>query len=275
MHAVFDFLRDPALTIALLGVLLGGIAVIISILQYRRTHKRRRLFYNIQSNQRVLSVQEELRGQVQILFSGRPVSDVRLVVIELYNPGEDDVQPEHFREPICFKFEGEAEVLSAEQVSSEPSNIVAGISFESCRIYVPPILLNHGDTLVFKAMLTKSSGYPAVTARIVGVSQVDGPVENKPLWNRAINVFGLANVVALFSLFLFYAFLQGHVSMKILGVGMLFLVLGAVSDAILSELGKSHPLRRSSFARLGFWIFMASLPLGLVVGLIATLVGVR
>ena len=64
-------------------IVIAIIAIIISIILYLIQRRRKSLSWEIISNTPLLSIDEEIKGDLQILFAGKPVQDIQLIILKI------------------------------------------------------------------------------------------------------------------------------------------------------------------------------------------------
>jgi hypothetical protein len=162
-----SILRDPMARTILAVV---AICVTVSLFLLGQRLRRKSLTYSI-SETRVLSVHEEVKGRVQILFDGAPARDVRLFMITVKNSGSEPIRAEDFERSLGFRWEDPAQVLTADLVSARPTSLRPVIKTGASEIGLEPLLLNGGDWLQIKALVNESGAH-SVDGRIVGVKEL-------------------------------------------------------------------------------------------------------
>jgi hypothetical protein len=170
MESLVSILRDP-MTRTLVSVL--AICVTISSFLWAQRLRRKAFSYTI-SPTRVLSVHEEVKGRVQILFDGAPAIDVSLFMITLNNSGGEPIRAEDFERPVRCQWQGPAQILTADVVEVGPTSLRPVIKTSVSEIVLEPLLLNGGDWLKIKALVNESgTGACSVDGRIVGVKKLE------------------------------------------------------------------------------------------------------
>src|SRR5688572_11946711 len=109
------------------GAVLALLAVVIPISIYLKQRRRKTLSYIVLSSTDLLSVQEEIKGQIKILFNDDPVESVRLYVIKLVNSGNTSITKDDYEHPVSIEFGKNAKVLSYEVTDKVPDNLPAEI----------------------------------------------------------------------------------------------------------------------------------------------------
>jgi hypothetical protein len=112
------------------NVAIGLITISVSVLLFRKQIKRKGISYQVVSDAPVLSIKEEIKGRVQVLFDTKSVSDARMVILKIWNSGNTDILPSEFVDPIKFSFGEKAEILDAEILETVPINIKDKISIQ-------------------------------------------------------------------------------------------------------------------------------------------------
>jgi hypothetical protein len=167
MDSLVSVLRDPMARTILAIV---AICLTASLFLLGQRLRRKALTYTI-SETRILSIHEEVKGRVQILFDGAPVRDVRLFMITIKNSGSEPIRAEDFERPLGFRWEGQAQILTTDLVSARPTSLRPLIKTGASEITLAPLLLNGGDWLQIKALVNESGAH-SVDGRIVGVKEV-------------------------------------------------------------------------------------------------------
>lgn len=181
-----DILIDP---LEFIGVILAAATIIISIILYMRQRQKKGISYTIVSCVPLLSVGEEISGKLQILFDGKPVQQVHLVEADIVNSGNVPIKATEFERPISFSFGEEAQVFSAEVTESTPESLRATASIEGKRVLLEPTLLNAGDSVSLKMLISKFAKVD-VDGRIVGVKRI-GEFTKRKTRNVVLTAIGM------------------------------------------------------------------------------------
>jgi hypothetical protein len=164
-------LRDPVWQF--IGAVLAVLAIIVTLALYFMQRRRKILTYEILSRTPLLSVAEELEGKLQILFEGEPVQKVHLLVLKLANTGNVPVTTADYEKEVKFKFGDKTRILTAEVSEMNPSNLMATVSIDNESVVLKPVLLNSGDAVTIKALLSQFNGIVNVDGRVVGVKAIE------------------------------------------------------------------------------------------------------
>src|SRR5437868_10774181 len=116
-----EFIRDQLWQFV--GVITSLIAIGFSILFYLKQRRIKSISYEVISNVPVVSVEEEVKDKIQVLFNGKRIDDARLVVLRLWNSGNAPILSADFDRPIKFDFGEKAEILDAAILETTPESI--------------------------------------------------------------------------------------------------------------------------------------------------------
>ena len=195
---MWDILRDPLWQF--IGAVLVVLGIIISVVVLRQERHRKKLSYEIISSTPLLSSKEEISGKLQILFKGNPVEDVHLIEIKIANSGNMPITSAEYERPVNFGFGDKAQILTAEVIETNPKNLEAPADIQAGRIVLAPVLLNSGDTITLRMLISQFDGHVNVDGRIVGVKEIKKSAE-KTIQSLVITICGM--VITLVSLILF------------------------------------------------------------------------
>lgn len=215
---MMDILRDPVWQF--IGVILAVVAIIISIALYRRQRRHKALSYEIISRIPLLGMEEEIKGNLQILFNGKPVQQVHLIVVKIINSGNMPIVFTDYERPISLSFGEKAQILTAEVAETNPDSLRAAAEIEGKKVVLTPILLNQEDSITLKMLVNEFSEQITVNGRVVGVKDICESVE-KLFSSIALTVSGLALV-----LIAVIGFFQVTISHPLRWIFWLSLILG-------------------------------------------------
>lgn len=172
-----QFLSNPLWQFAV-NAAIGLFTIIVTIIIYRKQQNRRSVTYEIISDTPILSLKEEIKGRVQVLFDTKPVGEVRLVTLKLKNSGDMPVLPNEYIEPIKVDFGESADILDVDVLETVPDDIKntikALLKVEGSKIVFEPFLLNSGDAVIIKALIAQPrlTKEIKVSTRIIGINQL-------------------------------------------------------------------------------------------------------
>ena len=154
------------------NVVLSITAVIVSVIVAVVQRRRKRLYYSVRSVP-LISVRNDIEPEVEILFRGKLVSDVRLIELTVRNGGNVPIDAADFVEPLIIGLHKQARVMSTDILRTEPDNLRVDISVsEESDIVVQPMLLNPGDRFTAKFLIA-GGGVSRPSARIRGVKRLE------------------------------------------------------------------------------------------------------
>ena len=167
-----------AITIIL--VVITAIAAATPLIVYILQRQRKALAYDILSVSPLLTG-NELQGKVTIQFNHRrEVQNIYLLIIKLINSGNFPITASDFEGPIKILFGKDDEILSGEITEKNPSNLDPKLDVTPDKLVLDPLLLNSGDYIIIKTLLTSYSGKIQINGRIAGVTDFQ-KVKESPL----------------------------------------------------------------------------------------------
>lgn len=167
---MLDLLRDALWQS--IGVLVALIAIVVSIIIYRRQTHRKSLTYIIESAYPLLTGTEELQGRLQVQVDGVAVNNIFIMFIELSNSGNVPIERGDFDSPVTVDFEPPALIISVVVESEEPEGIGASLAVQQNSVTLDPLLLNPGDKVILKFILSSESKKFRISGRVVGVKAI-------------------------------------------------------------------------------------------------------
>lgn len=166
-----ELLRDSLWTFV--GAALALLAILVSVWIYHAQKQRKRLAVETVARVPLLAIGKGGIEGLTITFQGKVLDEATVVVIRARNSGNVSILSSDFDVPLSFEFEDDAEVLNASVIFSEPENLPVTASVEGTRTILSPHLLNPGDAVTLRALVSKSKGKFRANGRIVGVKQID------------------------------------------------------------------------------------------------------
>jgi hypothetical protein len=130
--------------------------LIASVIIYYKSRKIKSLSYEIVADELLLTVNEELQGKIKVFYDNNPIEDISLLVIKFLNNGNESIKSDDFEEPITISFSSNVGIFSVELKQAEPPTIKAKLKIENDKIIIEPMLLNKGDFIIIKVLLTGS-----------------------------------------------------------------------------------------------------------------------
>ncbi len=160
-------LRDPRTLVAIFGVI---VAIISVVLAYRR-HPRKKLSYEVLSEVPLFRMRADVKNRIQILFDGRPVSGVYLVMIKIVSTGNATIDADDYEAPVCIGFGERSEVLTAEIIDPVPKDLPAKLNMEVQNVSLNKLMMNDGDSITAKIFVSSPSPIN-ISGRIAGVKEI-------------------------------------------------------------------------------------------------------
>lgn len=169
---MFEFLADPFWQF-FIGAFIAIVTIAISIVIYFKQRNRKKLSYEILSCTDILSTEENIEDDVQLSYKGKIVEDVKLLVLRIFNSGNLPVVSVDYEKPISIEFGKDTGVLTAEVIKKDPDNVQSTVGIEDHVITLYPALLNPGDSITIKMLVTKYEKELQVNSRIIGVNRIE------------------------------------------------------------------------------------------------------
>lgn len=182
------------------GVLIGVASIVIPIILYLIQRTKKALSYSIISSTPLLKTSLlhpdiNLKGRIEILFMGKAVQNVHLLLVKIFNSGNAPITAKDYERPISINFGKESQILSAIISKRTPNDINVSTSIEKNKIILNEVLLNKGDSVEFTILTNKYDGEINVDGRIAGVNKIKYSEEKFTLIKY---LFGLGIILFLF-----------------------------------------------------------------------------
>lgn len=156
-----------------IGVIVAIVAIIVSIIIYRRQTQRKALTWLVKSAYPLLTGTEELQGRLQVQVDGIAVNNIDLMFIEFSNSGNVPIERGDYDNPVTVGFEQPARIISVVVESEEPEGIGASLSITGENsVTLSPLLLNPNDKITLKFILSSDTKKFGVSGRVVGVKVI-------------------------------------------------------------------------------------------------------
>jgi hypothetical protein len=161
-----ELFRDP--TWQFVGAAIAILALLVGFFQRRR----KRLSYQLVSKTALLTRSEEIAGRLSVRFESREVHNVFLKVIRIKNHGNVPIESKDFETPLALSFGSDAEVLSVAVVDQRPDDLTPALNSNGGSCFLAPLLLNPGDYVTVKILVSGTESQTNVAGRVVGVTKV-------------------------------------------------------------------------------------------------------
>lgn len=158
-------------------VVLAVLSIILTLVIFKLQQERKNITYEILSNSSLLSVEKELKGDIEISYKGRKIENAQMIVLRIENLGSLPIPSSDFEGPIEINTDGT--VLSAEITKTAPPYMPARVESVTTNshssIKLAPVLLNPGNFITLKIMLTNFDGSVNLTSQIIGAEIHEKP----------------------------------------------------------------------------------------------------
>lgn len=223
---MIDYLRDPIWQFV--GALLTLATIAAAVLIFRAQRNKKSLSYKVISDTKLLTVDEEIAGEVEIVYGGTPVKNVNLCLLKIVNDGNVPVASADYERPLSFRFGDTCQILSAKIVNQSPQNLQPQSRYDATRFYLEPLLLNRKDSLTVKLLIAQYDSIVEPDARIIGIREVQKVKDRSRLTSSililALSIVAVVVVIRAFNASSFWGLgpeFDAAVSLVALGLGLL------------------------------------------------------
>jgi len=215
---MFEVLSDPFWQFIIISFL-TVISIGIPLYLYIKQKNEKQISYEILSISSLFSTKPEYAGRLQVLFDGRNVTNVKLILLKIINSGSVPIPSSDYEMPLKISFDNTGEILTAEVTETNPTTINQSIVLSSDEVKINPALLNAGDYIILKIVSTHDIPKINVGGRIIGVKNIQRMQE--PIYPGVLIMIGsIAAIIGFFAAivsstyFIFFALL-GYILMFI------------------------------------------------------------
>lgn len=180
-----------------LSIVIATVSIIVVIILYLCQRRFKSLVYEKIYRLPVLR-EKEIKEKLKILYDGEPVEGVFIILLNIRNAGNIPIVAQDFYDPIYFKFDDKANILSAEISETNPRDLDIQIKINGPIIIIKPVLLNSGDSILLKVIVCNYN-YDSkleVGGRIVGVKTIKEYPESRA---RTIKFGMLGGLIMMFA----------------------------------------------------------------------------
>src|SRR2546421_4767767 len=207
------FLRDPiwqfiGVIVALTALFIPTVLTILS--------RRKSLDFEIISDTPILSLKEEDKGQIQVLFNGKPLDNAHLIIMRIWNSGKIPIEIDDYNGQ-SIKLDFKVEVLDVAILEATPREVKENLAKDKdpAKIELKPILLNSQDSIELKILVNQAVSSIEIDAHIAGaktakqISLVSKP-RFRPLSRRElmIGTTGLAGWIVAIASIAWFGYIQ-------------------------------------------------------------------
>lgn len=177
---MLEIIRDPLWQFV--GAMLAVVALVASFLIYQLQRSRKGITYDVLSRTNLLTVREELEGKLQVLYEGEPAKSLTLIVLRVWNSGNQPILAADFERPVSFCTGKTSRLLSAAVTQVEPPELMVDVEVVENMLTIMPTLLNSGDAVTLKLLVRDSGSALCPDARVVGVKSIRRAGEGSKLF---------------------------------------------------------------------------------------------
>ncbi len=160
------------------GALLGLMAIAVTIYIYFLQRSKKRLSYEVLSESLIVSVDKEVKSDIQIMYKGKEIQDMGLVILKLINNGTTSISSNDYESPIFLSFGPNSEILNIEIVERKPKALMPVLKNNQVNAELAPVLLNPKDSFIAKFIVLKPSNIVEIKGRILGVKDIENLTTN-------------------------------------------------------------------------------------------------
>jgi len=148
-----------------------GVATIYLILRDRHVKGLR---VDVLSNSPLVSVDTGVAREMQILYRGKQVQTLSVILLKFTNSGTDPITEADFSEPIRLTVSANAAIGEAAVQETRPASIrLTPTTIAPNQVELAKTLLNPGDQVVLKILVLNNDTTLSISARIAGVRHLE------------------------------------------------------------------------------------------------------
>lgn len=157
----------------IIGIAAIFVAVAIGIFTLYFQRIKKSFSYFVLSQTPLLTVKEEVKGDIHISFKNMNIQDLYLVVINFWNSGNVPIEPSDFEKCINLSFGDDSIIISVDILEKSPESLDPQFFIEENNVLsIMPLLLNSQDSFTFKFLITKFKSI-TITSRIKGIKNIN------------------------------------------------------------------------------------------------------
>ena len=123
-----------------------------------------------------------MKDKLKILFEDKQVQDISLIVVSIVNSGNLPILPTDYEHPVSLGFGEKAEILTVDVIKRNPNDLKVSAGIEGNEVVVSPALLNPGDWITLKLMVSQAEHDVQMSGRIAGVKSLEKVPEFSRRW---------------------------------------------------------------------------------------------
>lgn len=157
-----------------IGVVVALVALGVTVALYLNSRPIRRLRVDVLSNSPLVSVDTGVAKEMQILYRGRSVQTLSVILLKLANTGNQPIAPSDYSEPIRVSVSSSAAIGEVVVQETRPGGIGLSPTVNNLgQVELAPVLLNPGDQAVVKILALNNDTTLKISARIAGVRELE------------------------------------------------------------------------------------------------------
>jgi hypothetical protein len=203
--------------------------------------KTKKVEYSIESVSPILNYTDS-KHKVYLKLDSVELENPYSSIIRIKNIGGEAIKKEDFQSDIQIDLEGDAKIISAALIASEPEGLEATIQVEKKNIKLKPLLINPDDHLTFSIITDKNRPEFNVHGRIAELRSITKASKDKPTNVASIfsAIYVCLNALALTILVLSE---KGESAVKVNPkAGLAYLIFGYVVNIAYYFYGLSVPM---------------------------------
>ena len=164
-------------------------ALIVPILIYRWQKKVKSLTYSIVETTELFNINDEIRDKLKILYEEKPVESLHLIVLKIRNKGNIPIDETDFKSNLVFEFNEEAVIVSLSDTIVSPESLDWPLVSINNTLTLFPTLLNQGDLITVKLLVSGFKEITHIDGRIFGVKEIKEEGKSKNVTVALIGAF--------------------------------------------------------------------------------------
>ena len=175
---MLSLIQDWGFWQVIIGVLFGVISTWAVI---NGARSRKDLRHKVLYNAPLVSIRDEAKERIKILFDNKPIEDANLAAIEIFNYGRLPVATKDYEKPLAIEMGDKALILSADVIETKPKDLEVSIDIDGSQVKLQPTLLNEGDSITIRVIGSTFNKNLNVAGRVIGVKAVRPMQTEKPI----------------------------------------------------------------------------------------------
>lgn len=168
---MIELLRDSIWTF--IGTLAALAAIVVTITIYYGQRERKRLLIETMAKVPLLALGEKGIDGLRLTFQDQPLLEATVLLIRVTCVGNRPIMAADYDTSIAFNFAEDAQILSADVISTNPNGIPIVAASEGHSATLTRQLLNPGDSVTCRLLIKDSDGKYEVSGRIAGVKKIE------------------------------------------------------------------------------------------------------